>query len=455
MSSQQQQFSSAGFITRPLWQQHTRLLLVLGGSLLTLVILMAIFSHMGSNEFVLAETPLPFEVATPTPTEEAPQPVAPVPETLNRVSVKVRPGDTLAHVFRRLNINLGQLHAMVSAHPRNKSLMHVHAGDRIQLAYDNQQTVHELVYRPNLTTQLTIKRAAEGYESRLSPIKLEQRQAYTHAVIKNSLFASGKRQQIDGRLLRELVEIFQWDIDFAKNIRSGDSFSILYDESYLEGQKVSTGHIAAAEFTNQGHTYRAIRFVDPKGHVDFYTPKGVSMKKQFTRTPVKFSRISSTFSLGRWHPILHRLRRHKGVDYAAPSGTPIKATASGQIAFKGRKGGYGNVVVIQHGRQYSTLYGHMKAFAPGVRAGSAVRQGQVIGYVGMSGLATGPHLHYEFLVNGVHRDPLSAKLPQGNPVPYAYRHQFKAHVNRMLAHLQTHKQVELAAAGARRYNKNA
>lgn len=447
MKSQQHQISSSALTARPLWQQHTRLLSVLAGSILTLVILMVVFSRMGNNDFVLAETSVPVEIATPAPVEASEATVA---QNLNKISVKVRPGDTLASVFRRLKIDLSQMHAMIAAHPRNKVLTHVHAGDRVQLLYDDHHAIHELVYRPNLTTQLTIRRAVEGFESNLTSVQLDQRQAYTHAVIKNSLFASGKRQQIEGHLLKELVEIFQWDIDFAKDIRSGDSFSILYDESYLDGQRVSTGHIAAAEFTNQGHTYRAIRFVDPKGHVDFYTPKGVSMKKQFTRTPVKFTRISSTFSLGRWHPILHRLRKHKGVDYAAPSGTPIKATANGHIAFKGRKGGYGNVIVIEHGRQYSTLYGHMRAFAAGLHPGSPVRQGQLIGYVGMSGLATGPHLHYEFLVNGVHRDPLSTKLPQGSPVPYAYRHQFKAHVNRLLAHIQTHQQVEFAAAATNR-----
>jgi murein DD-endopeptidase MepM/ murein hydrolase activator NlpD len=454
MNSQQHPISSSALIARPLWQQHTRLLLVLAGSALTLLTLMLVFSQMGSNEFVLAETPVPLEVASTVQPDSAETTGTPG-RPLNKLSITLRARETLASVFKRLNIDHAELHSMITAHPRNKILTHVHAGDRIQVLYDDQHAVHELSYRPNLTTQLTIRRATEGFDSNLTSVQLDQRQAYTHAVIKNSLFASGKRQQIAGHILKELVEIFQWDVDFAKDIRSGDSFSILYDESYLDGQKVATGHIAAAEFTNQGRSYRAIRFIDPQGHVDFYTPKGMSMKKQFARTPVKFTRISSTFSLGRWHPILHRLRKHKGVDYAAPSGTPIKATASGQIAFKGRKGGYGNVVVIQHGREYSTLYGHMSGFAQGLQVGSHIRQGQLIGYVGMSGLATGPHLHYEFLVNGIHRDPLTVKLPKGNPVPYAYRNQFRAHVNRMLAHMQTHQQVEFASVGHRKDDLNA
>lgn len=454
MNSQQQQISSSALAPRPLWQQHTRLVLVLAGSALTLLTLMVVFSHMGNNDFVLNETPLPLEVATtvqPDSTEASTVPVG----QLNKVTLNIRSGDTLAVLFQRLNIGHTELHSIITAHPRNKMLTRLHRGDRIQLLYDSQHSVHELVYRPNLTTQLTVRRATEGFDSSLTHVQLDQRQAYTHAVIKNSLFASGKRQQISGQLLKELVEIFQWDIDFARDIHSGDSFSILYDESYLDGQKVGTGHIAAAEFTNRGRTYRAIRFIDPRGHADFYTPTGKSMKKQFTRTPVKFTRISSTFSLGRWHPILHKLRKHKGVDYAAASGTAIKATAAGKIAFKGRKGGYGNVVIIQHGRQYSTLYGHMKSFAAGLRTGSTVHQGQLIGYVGMSGLATGPHLHYEFLVNGVHRDPLTVKLPQGNSVPTAYRNQFRAHVNRLLAHMQTHQQVEFASSGKPKDDLNA
>lgn len=449
MDSQQEQISSSALIARPLWQQHSRLLLLLAGSVLTLSILTLVFSRLGNNDYVLSETPLPIEVPTTVPTEAS---HSAAKQNLHRISVKIRRGDTLTSVFKRLNISKAELAAIIAAHPRNKMLTHVHIGDRIQLTYDNDNAVHELVYRPTLTSELTVRRAAEGFSSNLSNIKLDQRQAYAHGVIKGSLFASGKKQRIDGRLLRELVEIFQWDIDFAKDIRPGDSFSIVYDENYLEGQKVSNGHIAAAEFTNQGRRYRAVRFVDPKGHVDFYTPQGRSLKKQFSRTPVKFTRISSTFSLGRWHPILHKIRKHKGVDYAAPTGTPIKATASGTISFKGRKGGYGNVIVIQHGRQYSTLYGHMKSFAQGIRNGSPVQQGQVIGYVGRSGLATGPHLHYEFLVNGIHRDPLTVALPSGNPVPHAYRLQFKAHVNRLMAHMQTHQQVELASADS---NKKA
>ena len=204
----------------------------------------------------------------------------------------------------------------------------------------------------------------------------------------------------------ELAGIFGWDIYFALNIRRGDHFTVVYDQLYLDGKKIGNGDILAAEFVNQGQVYRAVRYEKPNGTADYYTPDGNSMRKEFLRTPVAFTRISSRFSLGRYHPILNRIRAHKGVDYAAPTGTPIKATGDGRVAFRGRKGGYGNVVILDHGRGYSTLYGHMSRFARGERVGTRVHQGQVIGYVGSTGMATGPHLHFEVRADGVTTDPV-------------------------------------------------
>ncbi|MDQ2994003.1 MAG: M23 family metallopeptidase, partial [Pseudomonadota bacterium] len=239
-----------------------------------------------------------------------------------------------------------------------------------------------------------------------------------------------------------------------RDIHNGDSFSILFEEKFLDGQRVSTGNILAAEFINNGKAYRAVRYTDQHGVSDYYTPDGRNLKKRFTRTPVKFTRISSKFTMGRWHPVLHRMRKHQGVDYAAPTGTPVKATANGHITFKGRKGGYGNALVIDHGDHYSTLYGHLSAYSKAAKTGTRIRQGDIIGYVGMSGLATGPHLHYEFLVNGVHRDPLSVKLPIGEPIPPSQLKKFRASSRQFLAHMQTHKQVELAKANHHTHDEN-
>jgi murein DD-endopeptidase MepM/ murein hydrolase activator NlpD len=243
----------------------------------------------------------------------------------------------------------------------------------------------------------------------------------------------------------ELAGIFGWDIDFALDIRKGDQFTVLYEELYLDGERIGNGDILAAEFINQGRRYQAVRYTDAGGKTDFYSLDGKSMRKAFLRTPVEFSRISSGFSLGRKHPILNKIRAHKGVDYAAATGTPIKATSNGKIVHRGKKGGYGNTIIIQHGTKYSTLYAHMSKFRGGLKTGSHVKQGQVIGYIGSSGLATGPHLHYEFRVDGVHRDPLKVKLPGSEPLDSKYLADFSRKAESLLAQLDLVRNVQVAA----------
>jgi murein DD-endopeptidase MepM/ murein hydrolase activator NlpD len=205
------------------------------------------------------------------------------------------------------------------------------------------------------------------------------------------------------------------------------------------------GDIIAAEFVNQGRSYKALRYKDPKGDVDYYAPDGKRLRKKFLRTPVNFTRISSGFSLHRKHPILNVIRAHKGVDYAAPTGTPIRAAGDGKVVFKGRKGGYGKVIILRHGAIYSTVYGHMSRYARGLSVGKRVRQGQIIGYVGMTGLATGPHLHYEFRVHGVHRNPLTVKLPAAAPLPARYHADFQAHTEEALARLRLLSRIQVAS----------
>jgi murein DD-endopeptidase MepM/ murein hydrolase activator NlpD len=235
----------------------------------------------------------------------------------------------------------------------------------------------------------------------------------------------------------ELAIIFGWDIDFALDIREGDSFSVIYDDLYIEGKPLRHGDILAAEFVNNGTTYRAVRYTDANGHGDYFSPDGKSMRKAFLRTPVAFGRISSYFSTARFHPILNRIRAHKGVDYAAPIGTPVKATGDGKVVFVGTRGGYGNAIELQHGARYSTLYGHLSHFARGLHRGDHVRQGQIIGYVGMTGLATGPHLHYEFRIDGVHRNPLKVQFPDAAPISAQYKQDFVVVSRRLLAQLET------------------
>jgi murein DD-endopeptidase MepM/ murein hydrolase activator NlpD len=208
---------------------------------------------------------------------------------------------------------------------------------------------------------------------------------------------------------------------------------VIYQEIYLDGEKIGNGNILSVRFRNQGKLYTAIRYEDKSGNVSYYTPEGMSMRKAFLRNPIDFFRISSRFSLGRKHPILNTIRAHKGTDYAAPIGTPVKAAGNGKVTFAGRQNGYGNVVIIQHGSRYETRYAHLNGFARDVRAGRSVKQGQVIGYVGMTGLATGPHLHYEFRVDGVHRDSLTIKLPTAEPIAASEKASFMVKSREMTA----------------------
>ena len=214
----------------------------------------------------------------------------------------------------------------------------------------------------------------------------------------------------------QMAGIFQWDIDFIQDVRVGDEFTVIYEELWRDGVKLRNGDIVATEFVNQGKSYRAARYKLSNGDFDYFTPEGRSVRKAFLRAPVEFTRISSNFNPNRRHPVLNTIRAHRGVDYAAPTGTPVQAAGDGKIIFRGVQGGYGNAIVVQHGGNITTLYGHLSRFGK-ARVGGRVGQGEVIGYVGKSGLATGPHLHYEYRVNGAHRNPRTVPLPPADPIP--------------------------------------
>jgi murein DD-endopeptidase MepM/ murein hydrolase activator NlpD len=234
-----------------------------------------------------------------------------------------------------------------------------------------------------------------------------------------------------------LSNIFGWDVDFALDIRKGDRFSLVYEELHLDGVKYKNGKILAATFENQGRKLKAVLYRDSKGDENYFTPDGESMRKAFIRTPVDFARISSHFNLKRKHPVLHKVRAHRGTDYAAPTGTPVKAAGDGKVLSAGTKGGYGKTIVLQHGQKISTLYAHLHKYARGVRSGARVKQGQVIGYVGSTGMSTGPHLHYEFRVNGIHRNPVKVKLPHAQPIAGAELALFEQQTRDTLAQLET------------------
>jgi len=338
-------------------------------------------------------------------------------------SITIKQGDNLAMIFARLGLSAAQLHQVISSGSTTKTLAQLYPGQQIDIRLNNNKQLEELVYVINEANSLRVARQGDSFKPTLIQRDIEIRVTHARGAIDSSLFESGQNAGLSDKLIMELVGIFGWDIDFALDIREGDSFAVLYEEKYLDAEKVGEGSIVAAEFTSQGKTYRAVRYTDERGHTDYFAPTGHSMRKAFLRTPAAFSRISSRFGK-RHHPVLNRMRVHRGVDYAAPRGTPVKAAGDGKIVFMGRKGGYGKTLVIRHGGKYSTLYAHLSGFKRRIRTGQHVRQGEVIGYVGSTGLATGPHLHYEFRVNGIHRNPLTVQLPSAKPISPSYRDNF-------------------------------
>jgi murein DD-endopeptidase MepM/ murein hydrolase activator NlpD len=260
-----------------------------------------------------------------------------------------------------------------------------------------------------------------------------------------SLYVAAQREGLTNNVIMQMVEIFGWDVDFALDIRAGDRFAVVYEELFKDGKKLKDGNILAASFTNQGRTTRIVRYEYPDGRGAYFTPEGVSIRKAFLRTPVNYARISSGFSLRRKHPVLHKFRAHRGVDYAAPRGTRIKATGDGKVEFIGYKGGYGRTIVLRHGSTYTTLYAHMSRYARGLRRGQRVSQGQTIGYIGSTGLSSGTHLHYEFRVRGVHRNPLRVKLPKASPIEKKYEQHFLATTQDIVARLGIVSNPTLAA----------
>ena len=352
-------------------------------------------------------------------------------------TARVKRGENLSLIFSRLGFSAAELQSILSLGHGVDRLKRLYPGDELRYRAGPDGRLEALRYRVDEAHSLAIDRQDAGFSVSTITHPIEHRQRFAKASIDDSLFLAAQRAGLSDRLTMELAGIFGWDIDFALDIRKGDTFAVIYDEIYQNGERLRDGDILAASFTNRGRTYRAIRFDD--GH--YYTPEGKSMRKAFLRTPVRFTRISSRFSLGRKHPILHRIRAHHGVDYAAPTGTPIKATGDGKVVFLGRKGGYGRVIMLKHGSRYSTVYAHLSRYRRGLHRGSRVRQGQIIGYVGMSGLATGPHLHYEFRVNGVHRNPLTVHLPDAAPLPRDRMARFKARATPLLAQLELLKQT--------------
>jgi murein DD-endopeptidase MepM/ murein hydrolase activator NlpD len=353
---------------------------------------------------------------------------------LDTIDVIVHRNDTLDRIFRRLQLNLTDLASIRELPSVRQALDLLRPGDEITVMHRNGD-LQALTRQLSVTQTLAVKRGTDGFAAEIIENPVEIVIARKRGLITSSLFEAADEAGISNQTTMAVANIFGWDVDFVLDIRDGDAFIVVYEQLWQDGAFVRDGEVIAAEFVNDGRTYRAVRYTLPDGRSEYFTPDGRSMRKTFLRAPVEFSRISSRFNPRRRHPVLNTIRAHKGVDYAAPSGTPVRAAGDGRIHFRGRQGGYGNAVVIEHGGGITTLYGHLSRFAKGAGNGQRVRQGQVIGYVGRTGLASGPHLHYEYRVNGVHRNPQTVKLGDAQPIAAELLVDFTARTRPLLAEL--------------------
>ncbi len=358
---------------------------------------------------------------------QAPAPIEPVAASigLSTIDVVVSRNDTMDRLFRRFQLNLGDL-AMLRDLPELRSQFdRLYPGESLRFMHRDGALLG-LERRLSDSETLKVTRDEKGFISDVLENPLEVRTRVASATIQSSLFQAAADAELTDRIAFELADIFQYDIDFVLDIQEGDRFTVYYEEIYQDGTSLRTGNILAAKFVNEGREYRAVRYENAAGHVEYFTPDGKSLRKAFIRAPVQFSRISSRFNSTRRHPVLNRIRAHRGVDYAAPVGTPVRAAGDGKVKFVGRQGGYGNVIELEHGSGVVTVYGHLSRFAAQLKRGQRIELGHVIGYVGMTGLATGPHLHYEYRVRGAHKNPQTVPLPNAAPIPADDRERFLA-----------------------------
>jgi murein DD-endopeptidase MepM/ murein hydrolase activator NlpD len=371
---------------------------------------------------------------------------APIEKKKGWQIVKTRGGDSLAIVFNRLGLKAGTLQTIIRDNPHTKkTLTRLKTNQELQFLI-KEKILEKMIIPYSSTQYLTIYRQGRHYRKQINSYKTDSRNNYLTATVRGSLYTTAKHHNIPIKLIRQMTEIFARDFNFAKNVRTGDQFTIIYKAIYVKDKLIGVGDIVAVSYKNRGKTLQAVLHTNKAGHSDYFSPEGISLKKAFDRYPLHFTHISSPFSLARQHPILRYKRPHKGVDLAAPIGTPIVATGGGRIESIGRQSGYGNMIKIKHNKTYSTIYGHMLKFQKGLSKGTYVKRGQVIGFVGQTGLATGPHCHYEIHINRQAKNPTTVVLPKGDPIPRREIAAFKANTSTLLAQLKGHAIGRLAKA---------
>lgn len=358
---------------------------------------------------------------------------------------KIQRGDSVASLLSRLNVQDQDALAFLKSAGGANTLQQLMSGRMVQAKTSTRGELLLLRYFNGNDRMFVVEKNDTGFKTTEQAMQLEPRMVMKSGEIKSSLFAATDAANLPDNIAVQMADIFSTDVDFHQDLRKGDKFTVVYEAFFNEGELIRTGHVLAAEFVNAGKSYRAIYFQDRAGRSGYFTPEGKNMRKAFLRSPLEFSRISSGFTTSRFHPVLKEWRAHKGIDYAAPTGTPARATADGTVAFIGKQNGFGNLIILQHQGKYSTAYGHLSGFAKGLRPGSRVAQGSAIGFVGMTGLATGPHLHYEFRVAGVQRNPFSIPLPSALPVAAQHKKDFQMAAKPLLARLELLHGTNLAS----------
>ena len=377
----------------------------------------------------------------------APVPAPPTPAKPRRVPLHaaVRLGDNLSAIFARHGLREGDLQLLIDSGPLGKRLKTIQPGHEFEFERDEEGRLVHMKYRVGRLDTVVFERLGDRFQGASVVREPERHTTYAHGVIEQSLFLACQRIGLGDKFAQRLGRIFQWDIDFILDTRAGDQFHVLYQDLRLDGESIGLGDILVAEFVNQGDVYTAVRYEDEAGMIHYYTPDGENMHKAFLRAPVDFTRISSNFNRRRKHPLWKSTMPHLGIDYAAPTGTQVRAAGAGKVIMKSSTAANGNYLVLQHGQRYQTKYLHLSRFARGLRKGQAVRQGQTIGYVGATGWATGPHLHYEFLVDGVHRNPRTVELPPAEHIGKAEQRNFDLKKSLLLAELERSKAAPTVA----------
>ena len=364
-------------------------------------------------------------------------------ETFNFIKLKreeIKRNDSLFSILKRLGIEEKNIVTLVNS-DRSNLLAQIKIGKTLEVGINDSNIVISLNYIKDFKSGVRAEKSGEVYEIEEYELNTEKYRVFKNIEINNSLYVDGLKEGLPDSVIMDLVYIFGWDIDFVHDIRPGDSYSLIYEEVFVNGEKKLDGDILIAEFINRDRTHTAIRYKLQNGFSEYFSLEGRNVKKAFLRSPVKFSYISSSYNLKRRHPILHKIRAHTGVDYAASRGAPVRTTGDGTVVFADKKGGYGNLVEIKHTEDYSTRYAHLNKFHSKIKVGKKVTQSETIGYVGRTGTATGDHLHYEFRVNGKHTNPLTVKLPNAKPIHENDKESYGLHAKKILADLKKYQNL--------------